>query len=361
MVSKPVVPPWNDGSKNLVRDLAGAMTRHRAVVLGTRGAAAPGAARMEPVYGSRRVGFSLDAPAQAAVAVRLALGRACDAWHFFFAPSPRTSRVARALVGLRRVRSVQTICSAPAPGAPLASLLYADRVVVLSRAMERRFLAEGVARDRLRRIAPAVAPIAAPDAEARRRARASLGLPEGAPLVLFPGDLEIGGGAERTIEALPSLRPDVLLVIATRAKTAGHGEAEARVRARAAALGVADRVRWIGETRAIHALVGAADVVALPSASMRAKIDLPLVLIEAMWMERAVVVAEDAPSAELADDGAAVAVAEGGLGAELARLIDDDDARAALGRRARDAALARYEPSLMARSYESLYDEVLDG
>ncbi|MDH4281277.1 MAG: hypothetical protein OEV36_01370 [Myxococcales bacterium] len=33
-VSKPVAPPWNDSSKNLVRDVAGHLRRHRPIVMG---------------------------------------------------------------------------------------------------------------------------------------------------------------------------------------------------------------------------------------------------------------------------------------------------------------------------------------
>ena len=36
-VSKPVAPPWNDSSKNLVRDLAGALRSVHGVTLSRRG------------------------------------------------------------------------------------------------------------------------------------------------------------------------------------------------------------------------------------------------------------------------------------------------------------------------------------
>ena len=40
-VSKPVAPPWNDSSKNLVRDIAGHLQRHSPVLMGHPGQASP--------------------------------------------------------------------------------------------------------------------------------------------------------------------------------------------------------------------------------------------------------------------------------------------------------------------------------
>jgi len=50
-VSKPIVPPWNDGSKNLVRDVARHLTRASATVLTTEGAPSLGdRVAMEAIY-----------------------------------------------------------------------------------------------------------------------------------------------------------------------------------------------------------------------------------------------------------------------------------------------------------------------
>jgi glycosyltransferase involved in cell wall biosynthesis len=67
------------------------------------------------------------------------------------------------------------------------------------------------------------------------------------------------------------------------------------------------------------------------------------------------------PAAELATSGGALSVAPdaNALGAELARLLADDDARRRLGERARAAALAEHDQGAMARAYERVYDSLL--
>ena len=56
-VSKPVAPPWNDSSKNLVRDIAGHLERHSPVLMGRPGQACPiDRGRVEAVYGAASEG-----------------------------------------------------------------------------------------------------------------------------------------------------------------------------------------------------------------------------------------------------------------------------------------------------------------
>jgi glycosyltransferase involved in cell wall biosynthesis len=366
-ISKAVTPPWNDSSKNLVRDLSASLTRHRPHVMGTRGSHAPWkppGGVVEPVYLPAGRPFAPALTDGLRVLARLVAGRSCDLWHFFFAPNPRTSTAGRAAARLRRVPTVHTVCSTPAPGAPLGRLLFADVNVVLSHHTEHLLLDAGVPAERLCRIPPIQLPMEVPDEASRRATRAHFGLPADAPLVVYPGDLEFGGGAEVVVRALanPSLR-HAHLAMACRSKTAAAREAEVALRARAASLGVAQRIAWVGETPRIHTLLGAADVVALPSASTYAKMDYPLVLLEAMCMERPVVVAQGTAAEELAADGAAERVAPDAdaVAVTVGRLLDDPRAARAVGAAARRAVLSRFSPAEVAAGYERVYDRLTGG
>lgn len=361
-VSKPIAPPWNDGSKTLVRDLAGALTRHDPVVLGVRGATFTlPRGRVEPLFYQPNEGFGLGGMPAMRLAARLASGRVGDVWHFVFAPNAFTSRTARSLSRLRRVPTIQTVASVPAEGEDLTAALFGDRVVVLSRRTERMFLERGVAASRLRRIAPCVAPVPA-DADRRARGRRIASLPSDAPVVLFAGDAEQHRGAPLTLEGFASLPASLgaILVMATRRKSPRSANAERVLRERASVLGVADRVRWVGETAHIHALIAAADLVAMPATDLYAKIDIPIVLLEAVSLGVPVVVAGGSSAEDLAEDGGALVVeptAEG-VGGGLRLIVGDTEARARLAEGARRSSL-RYAPASMAAAYEALYDEVV--
>lgn len=362
LVSKPVGPPWNDSSKNMVRDLAWSMTRHRPVVMTRRGEPArPPGGVSDPVYPAEAGAFAPALLDNARVMRRLLAGRRGDLWHFFFAPNPRSSRAGALAARLRRMtaRTVHTICSAPSEAASIDEVLFARCNVVLSRHTEQRMLAAGVPAARLRRIAPGIEPLSPPTAEARRTARRALALPATAPLWVYPGDLEFGDGAAMAIDALAAGDPETLLVMACRVKTAGAREAESELRARAARRGIADRVLWIGETPHIHGLLGAADVVALPADTLYAKMDYPLVLIEAMTLGRPVVVTAGTAAEELGEHGARVVAADAdAVAAAVDALLADADLRARVGDAARAGALAALTRDRMAGAYEALYDEL---
>jgi glycosyltransferase involved in cell wall biosynthesis len=89
-------------------------------------------------------------------------------------------------------------------------------------------------------------------------ARASLDTPEGAPLLLGMGRLHDAKAHDISLKALTQI-PDAYLWIA------GAGALEDKLKAMAIALGVADRVRFLGWRQDAGALYRAADVCVFPS------------------------------------------------------------------------------------------------
>lgn len=357
------MPPWNDSGKNLVRDLAIAMQRHHPHAMSVSGEI-PGmpASILEAVYrhSSR---FSMNRSEQARVLMRLACGTKHDLWHFFFAPNTRSSSASRLVRRWRNVPAIHTISSAPDPTANLGQVLFADRHVVLSKHTEQRLLAGGIPREQVVRIPPGIEPGRVPEVAVAERHRESLGFAAARPILLYPGDLEFSAGAERCLRALAQLPKtfDAHLVLACRAKTAEASEHERRLRALAKTLGVSHAVVWLGEVSNMHQLLSAVDLVILPSEHLYAKMDYPLVLLEAMALERPVIVAQGTAAAELAEHDGALAVEPDvdAIATMLGKLIDNVAARHALGKRGRKDVLERFNRTTMANSYEALYDTLL--
>ncbi len=196
MVSKPVAPPWNDSSKNLVKDLACAGQRYayRVFTPAGYGLDAPGVSS-DAIYRDTG-GYSPAVLQNVRVLARLLRRDGAALTHFFFAPNPRTSTAARLALRARPRITVQTVCSAPASFMEAERLLFADRVVVLSRDTRDCFIHAGISPQRLVRIPPGIHLPRRPDANARATARRSLGLPEDRPVVIFPGDLQFSRAAE---------------------------------------------------------------------------------------------------------------------------------------------------------------------
>lgn len=347
-VSKPVSPPWNDSGKNLVRDVAGHLEHHAPVMLERRR--------------GPTVSFSPSLRANWEALSYLLRDADADIWHFFFAPNWKSSLAARFAAGLRRVPTVHTVCSLPPEGAPLDRLVFADVTVVLSRFARDRFREAGLGDAALRLIPPSLPPLPAPSDEERLALRHKHRIPGSATVWIYPGDLEYGGGAEVALEGFAvDGRSDSLLLMACRDKTKSAGPARARLVEQARRWGVEGSVRWVGETPHIHEMLALSDFTVLPSRSPYAKMDYPLVALEAMCMGRPTLVGRGTPAAELAEEGAAVAVEHDGtaLAGAIDTLHADVDRRKNLGRRARELVLERFAPAKIAADYERLYTDLL--
>jgi phosphatidylinositol alpha-1,6-mannosyltransferase len=149
-------------------------------------------------------------------------------------------------------------------------------------------------------------------------------------------------------------------VLACRETTARASERARELRERAAQLGIAERVRFMGETPRIHDLLASADLVTMPTDTLYAKMDLPLVLLEAMAMQRCVLVGAGTPAQELAAEGGAVIVEtrREAVSELTRRLLEDAALRAQIGVLARQTVVRDYAPEKMAASYETLYDQL---
>lgn len=367
-VSKPIVPPWNDGSKNLVRDVASNLRRARPTVMTTadapRDALGP-RVDVEGVY--RDAGrFAPSVTANARVALRLLTGSAHDVWHFVFAPNPVSSSVAYAARRIRRAagwngKVVQTIASAPRTFDGVSRWLFGDVVVVLSEHTRGGLLGAGVSPDRIRVIPPCAKPPADLRAEASRiRARHRLG---DGPIVLYPGDYEVSQGAHTVAAATSAIVakvPGVTVVFACRKKTAAADEAQRAVERELDRRHVSAHARHLGEVTDMAELLAVSSVVAFPVDDLYGKVDLPLVLLEAMALGLPIVVAGGGPL-EALDFAPKVEPGDPrGLAEHVVRLLVRENEARTLGDVGKNVYDARYTPEAVATVYDQLYETLLD-
>lgn len=361
-VSKPIAPPFHDGTKCLVRDVASQLRSVAPVVLTTPEALSalpPGVSGRAVYRGGGAFTPAMADNARAALGVLLARE---DLWHFVFAPNPRTGQVGRALRALRRVPIVQTLASPPRRFADLPRLLFGEELVVQSRATEGSLIAaareEGFALPRVSVVPPPVPRLVLPERAAVERARAELDVEPGARVLLYPGDLEVSSGARVTqalVEPLCERFPDLVVVFAYRNKTPAAAERAAELRR---ALGDR-RVRISDRVSNMHALLAASEIVIFPVDDLWGKVDQPIVLLEALALGVPCLVLDHGP---LRDVVGAVKVATLDVAAWLEAigvLLRDADRRASAVAAGRSAAEQVYASGVVARAYEAIYLRVL--
>jgi glycosyltransferase involved in cell wall biosynthesis len=192
--------------------------------------------------------------------------------------------------------------------------------------------------------------------ERTRRVRQELGLPEDGLVVGSIGRLNAQKGHRFLIEAAAPLcrrRSDLRVLVV------GDGDLLDDLRQQAAGLGIADRVLFAGHRTDVPDLLSAVDVFCISSLYE----GTPLALFEAMAAGRAVVSTAVDGCREVLEDGVTgLLVPPGdaaGLGAALARVLEDAGLRQTLGRSALEASRA-YDVRSCVEQMEALYDELLD-
>lgn len=361
-VSKGISPPFRDGTKCLVRELCQHLDDFAPHVLGMA-AELPELgphATVHPVYGS---------PTRYAPTLLSNLRALCwlltseppDLFHFVFSPNPRTSAALRLVRALTDVPCVQTIASAPREFSAPARLLVGDAVVAQSQHTAARaraaFAASGLTAPPLEVILPP-APVLPGEPRARQAAaRAALDLRPEVPLFVYPGDLEVSDGARAVLELAQRAAGPLsaaTFVIAYRRKTE---EAEQR-RVALEASAPRERIAFRAEVDDIHGLLAAATAVVFPVDDLYGKVDLPIVLLEALSLGTPVLVLDQGPLSELAG-ASRLPAAPGPWLQLLGALVENPALRAELGARGALSVQEHHAPARVAARYAALYRRLL--
>ena len=195
-------------------------------------------------------------------------------------------------------------------------------------------------RDEVRVIGNTVAVDAVRSAEPASRER--LDVSEDSFLVVVAARLAPEKGLDVLLQALADVE-DVTVAIA------GSGPEAERLARTAGALGVADRVRWLGQRDDVPALLAAADAFVLPSR----REGQPLALMEAMALGLPIVATRIPGVDEVVVDEVTALLAlpddVPSLAAALIRLRDDPSLRASLGRAAEASVRVRSTPTHASR------------
>lgn len=362
-VSKPVLAPFNDGSKCLVRDLAGAMTAYVPRVMLPKGADTWSPDVLSARVYARQGNYRPALIDNARVFFWLLARSRESLWHFVFAPNPRTSQMGQWLKQIRGVPVVQTVASPPRSFTDPQRLLFGDVVVAQSHWTKNEFLRAFVESGMrnppaLEVIPPSVPELEQPSAERLRATRAALGVLPDAPLLVYPGDLEISHGSQWVADmAKPLLlaRPEAQLVFAYREKTPRAAECAKMLRSRLAS----EAVHFVSEVPDMHALLATSSAVLFPVDDLYGKVDLPIVTLEAMQLGVPVVALDRGPLADLqgvwrVPPGDSEALLDAAL-----RALRNDSARQSCILAQRESINRHHRPAHVAAAYTAIYDELL--
>ncbi|MGH7918512.1 MAG: glycosyltransferase, partial [Candidatus Dormibacteraceae bacterium] len=361
LTSHPVAPPWSGADKNLARALLAADLGAEFTFIGDRADGTVWPARHQ----RRALPFATGIPTtreQLRLFWWLYRDRAAvDILHALITFRPSLLKEV-ALLALPLVRRSRLVVTCPSGRhLPLRLLRRAAATVAISRWTEQALAGAGLAN--VRRIPPGIdLRWFWPGTTVEGTRRLGLDL---APTLLFAGHYDEGGGLDAAIEVLRRLRlrvPSLRLLTAmrtrpSRADRRRRTESEAHIRA----LGLEDVVVPLGDRADIRSAIWASAAVLFQPVTLGIKMDLPMVLLEALACGRPIVVSATESLGELADGSGAVTIGPADSTAtlhHLERLLTGDDYARSCARSARALAERRYSVEEMVNAYEDLYHDL---
>jgi glycosyltransferase involved in cell wall biosynthesis len=237
----------------------------------------------------------------------------------------------------------------------------ADAIVGVSSHTASTFVKAGYRSDRVHAVLNAIDPSRWDPSLDPAPGRASLGVPDDAPLIVSAARLFRWKGHFELLSALALVKrkhPNVRLAIVGSDYPADSGTTR-MLKEHASKLGIGENVIFTGQRSDIAALLAACDVFSLPSFEE----PFGLVFAEAMAMKRPVVALSNGGTQEVVEHGKCGLLSSPGdidaLAANLLRLLDDPALRTQFGEQGRSRVEQHFTPQRMASDFAALYARML--
>lgn len=365
LATRPLVPPWDEASKNFAYFLGKTVTDHALTLLTTdeKLAGLPATVTEEPVFSSGHLGLS----GKLALFRYLRRARSSfDITHYLFTPTKQNTTLIRLLAKPTAGKTIQTIATLRedlyAPD-ELRSLLFADHLTVYTQATKAKLEALGFAN--VSCIYPGI-DLALYTPRAKDPAvLATYGLGPGDFLALYPGEYTRLGATDTLFTAWVTYfqqHPEstIKFLFACRMKNAADQAKRTELQEKVKELGLEAKILF-QDTHAtvdMPALYNTADAILFPVENLRGKFDVPLVIIEAYACGKPVILSDLPQFQEFTNPSICVTIPAGSGAAitdSVAYLKDNPTKAATLGQAARAYVETNFDLRETARQYSALY------
>lgn len=366
LATRPLVPPWDEASKNFAYFLAKSLTTHHVSILTTPVwlSDLPANVTQIPCYTKNELDFSEK--------LRLLKNlrdfrNKFDITHYLFTPTRNNTSIINYFSRPTRGKTIQTIATLREDlygPKQLKQLLFADRIIVYSDYSLHRL--ESLGFDNVTRIYPGIDLTLYRPQEKDRDALAHFDLTEKDFVVMYPGEYVRLGATDMLADWLISYftrhpESDMKFVFACRLKHEDDRLKKESIEQRFREAGITPHIRFTDTYADMPKLYNLADIMAFPVGDMRGKFDVPLVIIEAYACGKPVILSDLPIFSEFSNPDICASIPRGAaekLEEKLAYLKDNPDVRARLSQNARAFVEERFDLRKTVEQYERIYDSL---
>ena len=366
LATRPLVPPWDEASKNFAYFLGRQVANHELTLLTTKEplTGLPASVHQAPIFTTGH--FTL----QSKIALFRYLRKArqhFDITHYLFTPTKQNTSIIKYLAKPTRGKTIQTVATLRSDlysPDELKALLFADHLVVYTDLSKQKL--ERLGFTTVTRIYPGI------DLDRYRpnpksaEALQLLGCTAEQFVVVYPGEYSRLGATDMLTAAFLDFfqknpATDIRFVFACRVKNEVDAKKKAEVKSRFQEADLLQYVSFSDTISDMAALYNASDLVVFPVENLRGKFDVPLIIIEAYACGKPVILSDLEQFQEFANQDICVTIPKDS-GAKLiesvAYLRENKQECDRLGENARRFVKDHFDLKNTAKQYEEIYSSL---
>lgn len=367
--TRPIAPPWDEASKNMVREIAKHLD-HYSITLLTYKGEDDLLDRPSVVYkkiyplgpnNSRKTG-SLTLRQKSSFFSSIMFSNA-SIYHFYFTAEIYSSKIIKLIKKFKRGKYLQTIATPIRIKSKIPDLVYGDAVVVQSDHSLNLLNSMGI--KNVSRIYPAIDTEYFKPAIDTTQLRKQLYIPDNNKVVLYCGNFFLGCNDDliETILKVSRELKEVSFVLACRIGFPEDLLERERMKTTFQREGVLEKVIFLQDVENMKQLIALSDVHIFPGRKIVYKADIPLVLLESLSMEKPIIITDIPPLNEIMKGDVGKLIPVGNVGSLVDSLIDllnDDKVRQEKGENGRRMVKREFSLSNYIAQYKALYEKLLE-
>ena len=362
LATRPLVPPWDEASKNFAYFLGKEVKNHSITLLTTKTpfALLPESVHTEPIFESGR----FDSSAKRSLFLYLRrVRKEFDITHYLFTPTVQNTRIIRwfAKPYGKTMQTIATLRDDIYSNRQLKKILFADHLVVYTDHTKEKLIQLGF--HNVTRIYPGIDLHRYSSQPKNEAILTELGLSLQDFVVIYPGEYARLGATDMIADAFfdffrKNKETNIRFVFACRVKNEADAKKKKELHQKFANAHLLDYIAFSDTIPDMPGLYNASDVVVFPVENLKGKFDVPLVIIEAYACGKPVILSDLKQFSEFANQDICVTIPKDSgqqLIESLAYLKENEAERTRLGTNARQFAMDHFDLKNTAKQYEEIY------
>jgi glycosyltransferase involved in cell wall biosynthesis len=363
LATRPLVPPWDEASKNFAYFLGREISGHTLTLLTTPKhlEGLPKSVHEEPIF--RNGHFDIFSKIALFSYLRNVRTR-FDITHYLFTPTKQNTSLIKFFAKPTHGKTIQTVATLRDDlytAAELKQLLFADRIVVYTDRSKEKL--EHLGLSNVTRIYPGIDLNRYRPETKNPAIIAQLGFNEHHFIVVYPGEYVRLGATDMLVDTWIDFfakhpETDIRFVFACRVKHEADAAKKAAVRKRFEDAGLLAYVAFSDTISDMPGLYNTSDIIVFPVGNLSGKFDVPLIIIEAYACGKPVILSDLPQFDEFSNPDICVTIPKGSgsdMIEKLAYLKDNEEECERLGNNARRFVKDRFDLKHTAEQYGDIY------